>query len=148
MRINKVAGGHVVVYSAVTIVALLLRAFIGRRLVGGVCSAAMLLFIPPLQSLRTTFSGAVDSWWRQVFSGWPPIPKKYKTLTRQKWCTKFRRMGLYALQPVSFFCLPLSLQLEFYLPVLISCDRSDTQLPSSGIWCKATVSHFSWNPRP
>ena len=48
----------------------------------------MLLFIPPLPWLRTTTSGAVDSrWrhvlWRHVFSGWLPIPTKYKTLTRQ-----------------------------------------------------------------
>ena len=61
MRINKVAGGHVVVYSAVTMVALPLRAFIARRLVGGVYWAAMLLFMPPLPWLRTTTSGAVDS---------------------------------------------------------------------------------------
>ena len=65
-------------------VALPLRAFIARRLVGGVCWAAMLLFIPPLPWLRTTTSGAVSWRWRHVFSDWLPIPTKYKTLTRQK----------------------------------------------------------------
>ena len=65
-------------------IALPLLAFIARRLVGGVCWAAMLLFIPQLPWLRTTTSGAVDSRWRHVFSGWLPIPTKYKTLTRQK----------------------------------------------------------------
>ena len=44
----------------------------------------MLLFIPPLPWLRTTTSGAVSSRWRHVFSGWLPIPTKYKMLTRQK----------------------------------------------------------------
>ena len=65
-------------------VALPLRASIARRLVGGVCWAALLLFIPPLPWLRTTTSGVVSSRWLHVFSGWLPIPTKYKTLTRQK----------------------------------------------------------------
>jgi len=83
MRINKVAGSHFFVYSAVTMVAFPMRAFIARRLVGGVCWAAMFLFIPPLPCMRTTTSGSVRSRWRHVFSGWLPIPTKDKTLTRQ-----------------------------------------------------------------
>jgi len=60
MRINKGAGGHVFVYSAITMVALPLRAFIAKRLVRGVCWAAMFLFIPPLPWMRTMTSGAVS----------------------------------------------------------------------------------------
>jgi len=74
----------------------------------------MLLFIPPLPWLRTTTSGVVSSRWRHVFSGWLPIPTKYKTLTRQKKNRIWNRNSYTLLSWDSFFIS------NFYVPLLFT----------------------------